>query len=159
MHVPGSNLQRAYATPDHLQVSALSFGTYVIEEEKEIEEEKNYFTWIVPVLPLDRPQSNSVCLNLLHLYSLPSSSHTACARVAPGPHRSPSSEGAFLAYATAERVVGLVAWPIDGDPSNSLGLIAHPGVVSGLAISYDGRRLVTSGACLPFFLFCFFHFS
>jgi len=62
-------------------------------------------------------------------------------------HRSPSSESAYLAYATAERVVGLVGWPMDGDPSKSLGLIAHPGEVSSLAISYDGRRLVTSGEC------------
>ena len=36
---------------------------------------------------------------------------------------------------------------MDGDPSKSLGLIAHPGEVSSLAISYDGRRLVTSGEC------------
>ncbi|KAF5841782.1 WD40-repeat-containing domain protein [Dunaliella salina] len=59
--------------------------------------------------------------------------------------KSPNTNSAFLAYATAERVVGLVGWPMDGDPSNSLGLIAHPGLVSSLAISYDGRRLVTSG--------------
>lgn len=47
MHVPGSNLQRANATPDHLQVSALSFGTYVIEEGKKEEEKK--------LLHVDRP--------------------------------------------------------------------------------------------------------
>ncbi|KAL6765212.1 WD40-repeat-containing domain protein [Haematococcus lacustris] len=59
---------------------------------------------------------------------------------------STSSDSAFLAYSTAERVVGLVAWPLDGDPARSLGLIAHPGQVLDIAISYDGRKLLTTGA-------------
>ncbi|KAJ9526919.1 hypothetical protein QJQ45_017710 [Haematococcus lacustris] len=58
---------------------------------------------------------------------------------------STSSDSAFLAYSTAERVVGLVAWPLDGDPARSLGLIAHPGQVLDIAISYDGRKLLTTG--------------
>ncbi|KAG2448277.1 hypothetical protein HYH02_006861 [Chlamydomonas schloesseri] len=62
--------------------------------------------------------------------------------------KSPSaaSDGAFLAYRTAERVVGLIAWPLDGDPARTMGLIAHPGEVRSIAISYDGRKLLTAGA-------------
>lgn len=49
-----------------------------------------------------------------------------------------------LAYSTAERVVGLAAWPLQ--PDGSMGLIAHPGDVLGLALSCDGRQLITLGA-------------
>lgn len=64
--------------------------------------------------------------------------------------KSPSaaSDGAFLAYRTSERVVGLIAWPLDGDPARTMGLIAHPGEVRSIAISYDGRKLLTAGACV-----------
>ncbi|KXZ56881.1 hypothetical protein GPECTOR_1g795 [Gonium pectorale] len=60
--------------------------------------------------------------------------------------KSPASEAAFLAYRTAERVVGLIAWPLDGDPSRTMGLIAHPGEVKAISISYDGRKLLTAGS-------------
>lgn len=59
--------------------------------------------------------------------------------------RSTSSTCNFLAYATSERVVGLIAWPLAGDPAQTMGLIAHPGDVQSLAISYDGRKLLTAG--------------
>ncbi|MEW5317091.1 MAG: hypothetical protein WDW38_008421 [Sanguina aurantia] len=59
--------------------------------------------------------------------------------------RSTSSTCNFLAYATRERVVGLIAWPLAGDPAQTMGLIAHPGDVQSLAISYDGRKLLTAG--------------
>ncbi|GLC51075.1 hypothetical protein PLESTB_000463200 [Pleodorina starrii] len=60
--------------------------------------------------------------------------------------KSPASDSAFLAYRTAERVVGLIAWPLDGDPARTMGLIAHPGEVRAITISYDGRKLMTVGA-------------
>lgn len=63
--------------------------------------------------------------------------------------KSPASEGAFLAYSTEERVVGLVAWPCDGDPAQTLGVIAHPGPITALSISYDGRKLLTAGGGGP----------
>lgn len=59
--------------------------------------------------------------------------------------KSPTSDGCFLAYSTGDRVVGLMAWPMDGDPANTVGLIAHPGAVKSITISYDGRKLVTAG--------------
>lgn len=60
-------------------------------------------------------------------------------------HRAPGSDDAFLAYATASRIVGLSAWPVDGDPAHNVGLIAHPGAVLSTAVSYNGRKLVTLG--------------
>lgn len=51
----------------------------------------------------------------------------------------------YLAYATRQKVIGLALLPLDGDPSKAMGLIAHPGAVAGLAVSYDGRRIVTVG--------------
>lgn len=60
--------------------------------------------------------------------------------------RSSTSESAFLAYRTSERVVGLIAWPLDGDPARTMGLIAHPGEVRAISVSYDGRKLLTAGA-------------
>lgn len=61
------------------------------------------------------------------------------------PFRSATSGGTWLAFSTGRRVVGLMAWPMDGDPAHSMGLIAHPGDVSCLAVSFDGRKLLTAG--------------
>lgn len=58
--------------------------------------------------------------------------------------KSATSQEAFLAYSTEERVVGLLAWPMDGDPAKTMGLIAHPGAISSMAVSYDGRKLLTA---------------
>ena len=58
--------------------------------------------------------------------------------------KSATSEAAFLAYTTSERVVGLMAWPMDGDPAKTMGLIAHPGSITSMAVSYDGRKLLTA---------------
>lgn len=38
-----------------------------------------------------------------------------------------------------------MAWPIDENPSKCLGLIAHPGPIAGMALSNNGRRLLTAG--------------
>ena len=51
----------------------------------------------------------------------------------------------YLAYATSERIVGLARLPLDGNPAGTLGLIAHPGEVSAMALSHDTRRLLTAG--------------
>ena len=58
--------------------------------------------------------------------------------------KSATSQEAFLAYSTPERVVGLLAWPMDGDPAKTMGLIAHPGAITAMAVSYDGRKLLTA---------------
>ena len=51
----------------------------------------------------------------------------------------------YAAYATHDKVIGLMQLPFDGNPSKSMGLIAHPGEVSDLAASWDGRWLITAG--------------
>lgn len=51
----------------------------------------------------------------------------------------------YLAYTTDEKVIGLVKMPLDGNPFKSMGLIAHPGEISGFAVSFDGRFLITAG--------------
>jgi len=51
----------------------------------------------------------------------------------------------YFAYATAERVIGMGKFPIDGNPHKNMGLIAHPGTMSGLAVSFDGRFIATAG--------------
>ena len=56
----------------------------------------------------------------------------------------PSKER-YVAYATAEKVVGLMKLPLDGNPSKAMGLIAHPGELSGLTASHDGKWLITTG--------------
>jgi Ca2+-binding EF-hand superfamily protein len=34
---------------------------------------------------------------------------------------------------------------MDGDPAKTMGLIAHPGAIRAIAISYDGRKIMTAG--------------
>eukprot|EP00607_Mallomonas_marina_P010200 CAMPEP_0182421352 /NCGR_PEP_ID=MMETSP1167-20130531/6703_1 /TAXON_ID=2988 /ORGANISM="Mallomonas Sp, Strain CCMP3275" /LENGTH=874 /DNA_ID=CAMNT_0024598397 /DNA_START=395 /DNA_END=3022 /DNA_ORIENTATION=- len=48
-------------------------------------------------------------------------------------------------YSTADRVVGMGRLPLTGNPKKVMGLVAHPSRLSGLAISYDGAYLFTSG--------------
>ena len=49
------------------------------------------------------------------------------------------------AYATHDKVVGLMQLPLDGNPAKVMGLIAHPGEVSDLAVSWDGKCVLTAG--------------
>jgi WD40 repeat protein len=60
--------------------------------------------------------------------------------------RSLSADTFYVAYSTAHQVVGVMAWPLDGDPNKSLALIAHPGNIAGMNLSHDGCKLVTAGA-------------
>ena len=53
------------------------------------------------------------------------------------------ADSLYLAYSTRDKVIGLSALPLDGDPNKAMGLIAHPGQVTGLAVTYDGRRILT----------------
>ena len=51
----------------------------------------------------------------------------------------------YAAYASAERVAGLMILPADGNPNRSMGMIAHPSAIRGFALSYDGRYLISAG--------------
>ena len=66
--------------------------------------------------------------------------HVAAAREAEREAKKP-----FAAYATASQVIGLVKMPLDGNAAKTMGLIAHPGPISALAVSGDGSLLATAG--------------
>lgn len=51
----------------------------------------------------------------------------------------------YCAYSTHEKVVGLLKLPLDGNPHKCMGLIAHPGTISDVAVSFDGSALLTAG--------------
>jgi len=55
----------------------------------------------------------------------------------------------FLAFATNDRVVGVTTLPLTGNPFASVGVVAHAGPVSGLAVHATGRMLFTCGRDAP----------
>uniref|UniRef100_A0A8C4U007 WD repeat domain 66 n=1 Tax=Falco tinnunculus TaxID=100819 RepID=A0A8C4U007_FALTI len=54
------------------------------------------------------------------------------------------SQKRYLVYITKDKV-GLQILPVDGNPHKSSAFICHPGGVSNLASSYDGRYVFTAG--------------
>ncbi len=89
------------------------------------------------------PCCASACFHMLHL--LLDKTHAPC-KIQTLYRRSISADTFYVAYSTAHQVVGVMAWPLDGDPNKSLALIAHPGKVAGMNLSHDGCKLVTAGA-------------
>ena len=51
----------------------------------------------------------------------------------------------YIVYSTAEKVVGIIKLPLDGNPNKAMGLIGHPSGVSSIAVSADGRVVFTAG--------------
>ena len=51
----------------------------------------------------------------------------------------------YVAYATANKVAGMIRLPLDGNPSRAMGLVAHPANIGNIDFSYDGKYLITSG--------------
>ena len=51
----------------------------------------------------------------------------------------------YLVYSTFEKIVGLIKLPLDGNPNKSMALIAHPGEVSQVVATFDGKYLLTAG--------------
>ncbi|KAG6975378.1 hypothetical protein JG688_00002456 [Phytophthora aleatoria] len=51
----------------------------------------------------------------------------------------------YCAYSTYEKVVGLLKLPLDGNPHKAMGLIAHPGKISNVDVTFDGSHLLTAG--------------
>ncbi len=62
-----------------------------------------------------------------------------------GADGSVSAPAEYVAYATANKVAGLIRLPFDGNPSRGMGLVAHPAAIGDVAFSADGRWLLTSG--------------
>jgi WD40 repeat protein len=50
-----------------------------------------------------------------------------------------------IAYATSDRVIGIVGCPLNGNPYAVAGVVGHTGPVAGMAASYDGSALFTAG--------------
>jgi WD40 repeat protein/Ca2+-binding EF-hand superfamily protein len=51
----------------------------------------------------------------------------------------------YVVYSTAEKVVGIIKLPLDGNPDKAMGLIGHPTSISSIAVSGDGRVVFTAG--------------
>lgn len=51
----------------------------------------------------------------------------------------------YLAYATDQKIIGLIKLPLDGNPNKTMGLIGHPGDISDIAVSGDHKFLFTTG--------------
>lgn len=54
-------------------------------------------------------------------------------------------QGNCLVYSTKQKVIGLVQFPLDGNPNKTMGIIAHAGEISDMVVSYDGRHIITAG--------------
>ena len=48
-------------------------------------------------------------------------------------------------YSTASKVIGMGCFPLTGNPSEVMGLVAHPSNISGIALSHDGKYLFSTG--------------
>ena len=48
-------------------------------------------------------------------------------------------------YSTASKVIGMGRFPLTGNPLDVMGIVAHPGCISGIALSHDGRFLFSTG--------------
>jgi len=66
-------------------------------------------------------------------------------KMLPLPSSQQDDDSYYVAYGTHHKVVGLMQLPLDGNPNKAMGLIAHPGEISGIATSFDGRYLITAG--------------
>lgn len=51
----------------------------------------------------------------------------------------------YLGYSTNDKIVGLIKLPLDGNPNNSMGLIAHPGNICSISATSDGKYFITAG--------------
>ena len=54
-------------------------------------------------------------------------------------------EKGFLLYTTGAKVAGIVAFPLDGDPMKTHGVVADAGEIVGMGLSYDGKRALLAG--------------
>lgn len=66
--------------------------------------------------------------------------------VLPQGEGSKDSRPRAVAFTTADKV-GLLLLPVDGNPNNSMAVIAHPSTcgVTNMAVSHDGRYVFTAG--------------
>lgn len=51
----------------------------------------------------------------------------------------------YVAYSTSEKIAGVIKLPLDGNPNKTMGMIVHPGRISSMTATSDGRFLFTCG--------------
>lgn len=66
-------------------------------------------------------------------------------KLIPIPGGPDTEAGYHYAFSTAERIVGVGSLPLTGDPTESMGLVAHPKRISCMCVSNDGKYLFTGG--------------
>ncbi len=58
---------------------------------------------------------------------------------------SSTNSSRLYAYATANKIIGVGCFPLSGNPSEVIGIVAHPGAITSLCISGDGKYLFSTG--------------
>ncbi len=43
------------------------------------------------------------------------------------------------------KVIGIIKLPLDGNPNNTIGLVAHPEEITDMTSTTDGKNIFTSG--------------
>lgn len=51
----------------------------------------------------------------------------------------------YLVFSTSEKVIGIIKLPLEGNPNNSIGLIAHSGKINHIEVSGNGNYVFTAG--------------
>ena len=73
-----------------------------------------------------------------------SASVSGAAAGAGGPQRR-FAASSYVVYACDSKIIGLMKLPLTGDPERSMAMLAHPGALTALAPTCDGRFVLTAG--------------
>ena len=60
--------------------------------------------------------------------------------------RLPNNPASYLAFASTHSTIGLMEWPAKISLGACVGVVAHPGPAAGVAITHDGRHILTAAA-------------
>lgn len=66
----------------------------------------------------------------------------------PAPGVTDGEQGNFLAtyvFTTGQRILGVGHFPLDGNPAQTMGVVAHPGEITRVAVSHDGVYVFSAG--------------
>ena len=56
-----------------------------------------------------------------------------------------SGEENFFVYSTKSKVIGIGSFPLTGNPTKVMGLVAHPAQISSIAVSFDAKFVFSAG--------------
>eukprot|EP00599_Poterioochromonas_sp_BG-1_P007632 CAMPEP_0173138452 /NCGR_PEP_ID=MMETSP1105-20130129/3699_1 /TAXON_ID=2985 /ORGANISM="Ochromonas sp., Strain BG-1" /LENGTH=858 /DNA_ID=CAMNT_0014051051 /DNA_START=306 /DNA_END=2882 /DNA_ORIENTATION=- len=48
-------------------------------------------------------------------------------------------------FSTHHRIIGVGHFPLDGNPEKTMGIVAHPGEITSIAVSFDGKFVFSAG--------------